>query len=468
VSPPRFGTDGWRAEIARGFTLANVRAVVQAIASHLVDRGGRTAAVGYDRRFLARRFAHEAAGVLLGNGLAVRMSDRPEPTPALSCEVVTCGADFGLMITASHNPPEFLGLKIKTAAGASAPPEVTAGVERRLGREPVRFLPPEQALAMGRLSLGPFGPAHLACIGRVVDLGRLAAAGLRVAVDVMHGSGGRILEELFEGTPTRIDTLRWEVDPLFGGQAPEPTRDRMGPLLRRMAAGSYALGFATDGDADRIAAADEAGAFVSPLRLIGVLALHMVRRRGTAGGIAKTFANTVYLDRIAAAEGRPFHCLPVGFKHVAALLERGELAIGGEESGGIGVAGYLPERDGLLAGLLLMEAVALSGKPLSGLLRDLVEEFGDYHYDRRDLHLPSGAAERLEGLRRHPPDRVGGVRVEAIDALDGIKMLLGDEGWLLLRASGTEPVVRVYAEALSPERVAALLDDGARLAGAGP
>ena len=470
MSTVRFGTDGWRAEIAREFTVANLRRVVQAICDRFSRTGARLAVVGFDCRFQSPRFAEEAAGVLLGNELEVRMSDRAEPTPAVSCQVVDSGADFGVVITASHNPPEFQGLKIKTSAGASAPPELTREVEDLLDRNPVRFLPPSRGLGMGRLRIGPFGPAHLGRMTRMVDLPRIRSARLQVAVDSMHGTGGRILERLLTDGPTRVVTLRGDPDPQFGGGAPEPTRGRLAPLLQRVAAGGFSLGLGTDGDADRIAAVDEAGRFVSPLRLIGVLALHVVRRRKIPGAIAKTFANTIYLDRIASAESRPFHCFPVGFKHIAALLERGELAIGGEESGGIGFAGYLPERDGLLAGLMLLEAVAMAGTTLGSLVDAMVREFGDYHYDRKDLARPAGATQEALGrLGESPPDEVAGLTVRGIDPLDGLKLLLGEEGWLLLRASGTEPVLRIYAEARSAEKVDALLQAGVELVqGRGP
>jgi phosphomannomutase len=460
----RFGTDGWRGIIGREFTFANVRRVVQAICDHYRSQGARHAVVGYDNRFLARRFAEEACSVLLGNDLTVLLAEHPQTTPAVSCQVVKRGADFGLILTASHNPPTFQGVKIKTSSGASAGDDVTRSVEALVDRTAPRRLAPADGVGMGRLEFAPFTRAHLDRMTAVADLARIRASGLQVVVDSMHGVGGRIVEDLLAGSSTAVHTLRGERDPLFGGQPPEPTRSRLRPLLEAVPATGSALGFGTDGDADRVAAVDETGAFLSPLRLVAVLALHLIRRRGIAGGLAKTFANTLYLDRIAAAEGRPFHCLPVGFKHIANLLERGELAIGGEESGGIGFAGYLPERDGVLAGLLLMEAVAMAGKSLSALVADLTHEFGDYHYDRIDLPDPDGALqEAARRLAEEPPDRVGGLAVRNVDTLDGLKLCLGDAGWLLLRRSGTEPILRIYAEALSADRLRGLLEDGSRL-----
>jgi phosphomannomutase len=460
----RFGTDGWRGVMGREFTFANLRRAVQAVCDALVPAGACRAVVGYDHRFLARRFAEEASSVLLGNGLSVILGEHPHTTPAVSCQVVDGAADFGLVLTASHNPPEFHGLKIKTATGASAGEELTRQVEDLLDRHPIRTLAPAEGLGLGSLSIRSFSSVHRERMCRVADLPRIRAGQLHAVVDSMHGTGAHIVEEMLGGSSSSVTTLRGHRDPLFGGQGPEPIRTRMAAVLDAVPRLGASLGFATDGDGDRIAAVDDQGRYVSPLQLAAVLSLHLLRRRKVAGGLAKTFANTIYLDRIADAEGRAFHTLPVGFKHIAALLERGELALGGEESGGIGVAGYLPERDGVLVGLLLLEAVAMAGKPLSGLLADLATEFGDYHYDRMDVADPSGSLdEALRRLADAPPERIGGVPVEGVDALDGTKLLLGEEGWLLLRRSGTEPLVRIYAEARSPERLRRLLDEGAGL-----
>lgn len=459
-----FGTDGWRGVIGRDFTFPNLRRVVQAVCDVMIEGGARSVVVGYDHRFLARRFAQEACRVLLGNGLSVILGDRAHTTPAVSCQVVDAGAAFGLVLTASHNPPEFHGLKIKTAAGASADETVTAAVEEQLDQNPIEVLPLSEGIGSGRLETRSFSHAHLERLSAVVDLQRLRGARLQVVTDSMHGTGGRMMEELFAGSSTQVETLRGGRDPLFGGQPPEPIRSRLNSLLQAVPHQGADLGFATDGDGDRIAAVDDQGNFVSPLRLAAVLSLHLIRRRGLPGGLAKTFANTIYLDRIAAAEGRPFHTLPVGFKHIATLLQRGELVLGGEESGGIGVAGYLPERDGILAGLLLMEAVAMAGKPLSSLIQDLTNEFGEYHYDRIDLQDPQDKLRAsLRLLAEAPPERIAGLAVQGVDRLDGTKLLLGEEGWLLFRPSGTEAMLRIYAEARSITLLRRLIEEGGAL-----
>ncbi|TDI13478.1 MAG: phosphoglucomutase/phosphomannomutase family protein [Acidobacteria bacterium] len=463
----KFGTDGWRGVIGREFTFPNLRRVVQAVCDVMIPAGARHVVVGYDNRFLARRFAEESCAVLLGNGLSVLLGERPHTTPAVSCQVVDAGAAFGLVLTASHNAPEFHGLKIKTAAGASADETVTAAVEQQLDQAPVRRLSPAEGIGLGRLEVRSFTHAHHERLGAVADLPRIRAARLHVVVDSMHGTGERIVEKLLSGSSTRVETLRAGRDPLFGGQSPEPIRTRLGPLLQAVPRQGASLGFATDGDGDRVAAVDDAGNFLSPLRLGAVLALHLIRCRQVPGGLAKTFANTLYLDRIAAAEGRTLHTLPIGFKHIAALLEAGELALGGEESGGIGFAGYLPERDGILAGLLLMEAVAMAGKPLSALVKQLTDEFGDYHYDRVDLQDSQGRLqESLHRLAESPPDRLAGLTVQGVDRLDGTKLLFGERGWLLFRRSGTEPVLRIYAEANSTGLLRRLLQEGIELLGA--
>jgi phosphomannomutase len=340
-------------------------------------------------------------------------------------------------------------------------------VEQQLDQAPVRMLSPAEGIGLGSLEVHSFHHAHRERLGAVADLPCIRAARLQVVVDSMHGTGERIVEELLSGSSTHVETLRGGRDPLFGGQAPEPIRARLVPLLEAVPRLGASLGFATDGDGDRVAAVDDAGNFLSPLRLAAVLALHLIRRRQVPGGLAKTFANTLYLDRIAAAEGRTFHTLPVGFKHIAALLEGGELVLGGEESGGIGFAGYVPERDGILAGLLLMEAVAMAGKPLSSLVKELTDEFGDYHYDRVDLQDRAGTLQMsLQRLAESPPERLAGLAVQGVDSLDGTKLLFGEEGWLLFRRSGTEPVLRIYAEAHSAGLLGRLLQEGARLLGA--
>ena len=448
--PIRFGTDGWRGVIADDFTFDQVRSVAQAIAD-LIHEEGPTASpvpIGHDVRFLSRRFAEAVAGVLESNGIATILPDAPTTTPMVSCQVVASAAPLGVCITASHNPFQWNGLKVKAAFGGSAPPEMTARLEALIGRRA-----PRHGAAPDRRH--PFLPAYVPRLQSVVDLQAMRRSRVRVVVDSMHGAGGRIVEGLLRGGRARVFTLRSEPDVLFGGGAPEPRPENLGMLAREVVRRRAHFGFATDGDADRIGVVDEHGRSVSPLQVFALLAVHLIESRGWRGGIARTFANTLLAERIARRHGLPFHDLPIGFKHIARLMLEQDILIGGEESGGIGVKRFLPERDGILIGLLLLEILATGGRRLSRRIRTVESEYGRYAYRRVDLPLAAERGQRaVARIRARPPSRIAGVAVRGVGTLDGVKLLLGDEGWILFRASGTEPVLRVYCEA----RTAALVD----------
>jgi phosphomannomutase len=426
--------------------------------------GGGPVAVGYDTRFQAEAFARAAAETLAAAGRDVVLSDGPCPTPAVSCQVAAAGSPFGLVLTASHNPPEFCGLKIKTSLGGSAGGDVTRRIEDRLGAAPPAAggsppAPPGAGPGAGSVRRASFLDEHRRRVAALVDLDAIRRAGIRVVFDAMHGAAGRALEAILDGGTTRVETLRAQPDPLFGGVNPEPLPPNLGPLEARMRAGGADVGLATDGDGDRIGAYDERGRFVTPLKIAPLLALRLLARGGR-GAICKTYANTIYLDRIAARHGQPFSVFPVGFKHIAERMAAGGFLIGGEESGGIGVAGYLPERDGLLISLMLAEAIAAERKPLSALVADLEREYGALAYARRDIPCPTERGRSLAAsLRVRTPGSLGGMTVTGIDTLDGVKLLFGADGWILARPSGTEPVLRVYCEAPTAEAVGAALDD---------
>jgi phosphomannomutase len=455
----RFGTDGWRGVIADEFTFANVRVVAQAVADLLKEGGAKSAPVpiGYDVRFLGSRFAEAVASVLEGNGVPAYLSDGPVTTPMVSCQVVEAGAPLGVCITASHNPPEYNGFKIKADFGGSAPPEMTARVEALLGKTPPR-------LGRARDRLQPFLPAYVPRLQAVVDLRGIRGAPVRAVVDSLHGSGGRILENLVRRGRARVETIRAAPDPLFGGQAPEPRPENLGALQEAVRRRRAHIGIATDGDADRIAVCDETGRILSPFQVFGLLALHLIVTKKWRGAIARTFANTLVAERIARRFGLPFFDLPVGFKHIAKLMREQDVLIGGEESGGIGVKGFLPERDGILIGLLLLEMLATGDRRLSRRVAAMEKEFGRFFYRRVDLPLAVEAARAsVQRLKSQPPARFAGVRVLGVDPLDGVKLLFGDDGWILFRASGTEPVLRVYCEARSPALLQRLIRAGVAL-----
>jgi phosphomannomutase len=452
----RFGTDGWRGVMAEDFTFDGVRQVAQAVADLIHEEGGASTPVpiGHDTRFLGARFAEAAAAVLEGNGIATLLPEAATTTPMVSCQVVAAAAPLGLAITASHNPPEWNGLKIKAAFGGSAPPELTDRVEALLGRRA-----PQRGRAPARRH--PFLPAYVPRLAAVVDLEAVRRARLVAVVDSMHGAGGRILEDLVRGRRARVRTLHAARDVRFGGGPPEPRPDRLDALRRQVVRDRAHLGIALDGDADRIGVVDERGRFVPPLQVFALLALHLLRGKGWRGAIARTFANTLLAERIAKSHGVPFHDLPVGFKHIARLMREEDVLIGGEESGGIGVKRYLPERDGILIGLLLLEMLSTGERRLSRRIAAMQAEFGAYDYRRVDLHLPPGHGRAaVERLLKAPPVSLAGQHVTGLDPLDGVKLLLGDAGWILFRASGTEPVLRVYCEAAGPRLVDRLLRAG--------
>jgi phosphomannomutase len=433
-----------------------VRIVTQAVADLLHEEGqvGAPVPVGHDVRFLSRRFAEAAAGVLEGNGVPTVLPEAATTTPMVSCQVAASAAPVGLVITASHNPAEWNGFKVKAAFGGSAPPEMTSRIEELLGRRSPRHgRPPTRR--------HPFLPAYVPRLTAVADLSAIRRAPLRVVVDSMHGAGGRILEGLIRGSRARVVTIRADADVLFGGTPPEPRPEYLKPLRAAVLEHRAHIGIATDGDADRIGVCDETGRILPPLQVFALLAVHLLEGKGWRGAVARTFANTLLAERIARRHGVPFHDLPIGFKHIARLMLEEDVLIGGEESGGIGVKRYLPERDGILIGLLLLEMLATGDRRLGRRVLAMQRAYGAYEYRRIDLAIPTESGRRaVARLRESPPRRLAGQTVAGIDALDGVKLLLGDAGWILFRASGTEPVLRVYCEASTTRLVEALLRAG--------
>jgi phosphomannomutase len=480
LAPIRFGTDGWRAVIANEFTFANVERVAQAYSQYVLRERESARAeraevrevetaqaaplvvVGYDRRFLSDQFAARAAQVLAGNGISVEMFDGDVPTPVVSWAVRDRKASGGVVITASHNPAEFNGFKIKAAWGGSATPETTRAVETLVDAAPV---------SRGELPTGtharlePSVRSYREQIASYVDLKRLRASAGRVVVDPIHGAGGRWVESFLAGGALEVETIRSERDPTFGGVAPEPIDRNLAPLRRRVSESGALVGLATDGDADRVGAVNELGETMTMHEVVPLVLLHLARARGMTGGVVRTFSQSVLTKRIAAAHGLKLYETPIGFKYVADLMLREDILIGAEESGGIGVKGHIPERDGILNSLLFLEAVVASGKSPSEMVKEMHREFGEFYFGRRDLSC--GVARGLglvAGLAQSPPQKIGESDMTSVEKLDGTKLLFGDESWLLFRQSGTEPVLRVYAEATSIAKRETLLDVGAELA----
>ncbi len=451
----KFGTEGWRAVMAEAFTVDNVRIVTQAIAEHLAASrrrvAGLTVAVGYDTRFLSDFFARAVCEVLAGNRIRSILSDGAVPTCAVSRYVVAKRLSAGIMVTASHNPAIYNGIKVKESYGGSAGSETVASIERRLGRFPVKRVAFDAALTAGTIRQAPLLPLFLQGIRSFIDLAAIRQTPLRVVVDSMHGAGGRLIEGLLKGGRCRVETLHANPDPLFGGHAPEPIATHLSELAARVTQTRADLGIANDGDADRLGIIGPGGVWLNPGQVMCVLLLHLVKARGASGAVVKTVSNTMMINRLSDALGLRLIEVPVGFKHVAKLMLTDDILIGGEESGGIGVKGYLPERDGIVNGLLLLEALAVRRQSLALILRDLERQFGRWWYGRRDLHLTMSQVDHLfRRLHRHTPTTMAGIPVATVNTLDGIKLIGRDESWLLFRRSGTEPIVRIYAE--TPQR----------------
>ncbi len=472
-----FGTDGWRAVISDEFTFENVRKVAQAIAD---DARAQIAArpplyvVGFDTRFLSDRYALEVARVLAGNGLRVLLCKADVPTPVLSFAVVERAADGGVMITASHNPPRYNGLKLKGAFGGSAPVDVCRRVEGVIAAAEASDRRPivadlEQARAAGLIErFDPF-PAYRDHLARLVDFDVMRKAHLRVVVDPMYGAGRVFLAAMLHDAGVEVKEIHGELNPGFGGLHPEPIARYLGALLAEVPAGGYDLGLATDGDADRIGAVNAEGQFVDPHMIMALLLRYLVRTRSLRGDVVKTVSTTQMINRLARQYGLLVHETPVGFNHIADLMMSRDILLGGEESGGITIKGHIPEGDGLLMGMLLVEMIAREGKPLHELQAEIQAEAGPFYYGRRDVRLDDRAAggydkEALVArLSLVPPTRLAEIPLAHVDVRDGIKFVLVDDSWLLIRPSGTEPILRIYAEAHSPEVVERLLEEGEAL-----
>ena len=476
----KFGTDGWRAVISDEFTFANLRQVAQAVADMLSQKvSGRppSVVIGYDTRFLSDRYAAEVANVLAANGIDVALSRGDCPTPALSHAVRARRADAGVMITASHNPPRYNGFKLKGPDGGPALPEVTRQVEaflernRSEGRAP-RLLPwrmedGELPAADGHGAISRFDPlpGYLAHLRTLVDFDSIARARPRVVIDPMYGAGRGYLATILREIGCEAREIRGELNPGFGGIHPEPIQRNLGALIDAVLAGQYDLGLATDGDADRIGAVDARGTFVDPHRIFTLALQYLVEERGLRGSVVKTVSTTQHIDRLCEQYGLPLHEVPVGFNHICDLMAQEDVLIGGEESGGITIRGHIPEGDGLLMGLLLLEIVAVRGRRLHELIEELMARLGPVHYGRDDRQMaPYDKSELMRRLLSRVPERIAGLPVSRVDNADGIKYRFGNDGWLLIRPSGTEPLLRVYAEARDQALVRELLVAGAALA----
>ncbi|OGX09096.1 MAG: hypothetical protein A2Y06_07870, partial [Omnitrophica WOR_2 bacterium GWA2_37_7] len=390
----------------------------------------------------------------------VYLSDKAIPTPALSYGVVQVKGVAGIMITASHNPAKFNGIKIKTSLGGGAPKEVTDKVEEFLGKTKVQDIDLDQAIKEKKIEIFDFKTDYLKFMKSYIDLKKIKNAKFKVIQDVMHGSGGRILEEVLKGGKIDLSLMRSEVNPSFAGTKPEPVVEYLTEILKRVKDEKFDLGLVLDGDADRIAAVAPGGEFISPQKILGLLILHLVRNCGRKGGVVKTTCGSMMIDNIAKKLGLKLYETPVGFKYVSDLMINEEIVCGGEEAGGIGVQDYIPERDGTLAGLLLLEMMVIEKKNIKQILQDMEKEFGRYYYERSDVEVDLKAYNEkdIKSLKT-----LLGRKVVEVKDYDGIKLICDDGSWLMLRPSGTEPLVRAYSEAKSLKKAKELIKIGEKL-----
>ncbi len=460
----KFGTDGWRAVIGEDFTFANVSVVAQAIGDYLKEKRGRSAlrvAIGYDTRFLSDRFAGAMGEVLCGNGIRVRLSREVCSTPALSLAVQKEKFSAGVMITASHNPARFSGIKFKESFGGPADPAVTARIESWLGRRRVKRMPMAEARRRRRLETADFKSGYFRRIRSYLDWKMIRKARFRILADSMFGAGDEFLAELFRDTGCRVTTIHAGFNPAFGGVNPEPIERNLKEAARTIRAGDFDIGIATDGDADRIGALAPDGTFIDAQKIFALMLLHLLEDRGGRGDVGKTISTTALIDRIAAKHHLRVHETPVGFKYITQLLLSGKLLIGGEESGGFGFRDYLRERDGIMSGLLLVEMMAFRKRGITRLIADMEKEFGKLFFRREDLEYPERLKKILvDRLLKKPLTRLAGVMIKRIRTDDGIKFVADDDSWLLMRLSGTEPILRIYAEAPEKKRVEAIMKAG--------
>lgn len=460
----KFGTDGWRGIIADDFTFDNVRRVASAIASYVLkyEEAQRGVFVGYDARFASPRAAQVVAEVIAAAGIPVKLANDYTPTPAISFAVKQQGAAGGVMVTSSHNPWNWNGVKFKAKFGGSATPAIMKKIEEELA---ARALPKGTKATVEEVD---FKKGYVAAVCNFADMDLIAKTKFKFAVDAMYGSGRGVLTGIFADRGVQYVAIRQELNPLFPGINPEPIEPHTAMLQETVVREKCDAGLATDGDADRVGAVAEDGSFVDSHKIFCVILRWLLERKKWPGDIVRGFNTTRMIDRIAAKYGRKLHETPIGFKYIADLMMEGNILMGGEESGGIGYSRFLPERDGVLNCLLLANVMAEEGKPLGQLVAELQREFGAHYYGRRDLHIPEEMKQgAIQRARAENMQSLGRYRVIKKEYLDGVKFFLdaptngdGAEAWLLFRASGTEPLLRLYSEAASPELVRELLTAG--------
>ena len=461
-----FGTDGWRGIIARDFTFENVQIVALATAMYAlkIDKKKASVVIGYDARFLSREFAEEAACVMASKGVVVHITETISSTPQVSFATKQKKATVGVVITASHNPPEYNGFKLKSNTGGPAFPEEIAELEKELAaiekkRPAIKFKTFDEYVK--EKIIRPFGAkeSYLRYVKRKIDMPAILKSGVKVLFDPMHGAGIDTIKDLLP----KADEIHADYNPSFGEiDHPEPMAEYLPTLIEKMKEGKYDVGLATDGDADRLGAVDENGNFVDSHKVFMLLLKYLYEEKKKRGAVAKTIALTSMVNKYCEKHGIKLHELPIGFKHVSKLMATSKILIGGEESGGLGTMIHIPERDGIFNGMLLLEMMAKRKKKLSELVEELEDEFGVHRYRRRDVRTTEKIKQDILKACAKKPKQLGRYKVTSIDTTDGYKFFI-DKGWLLIRASGTEPLLRYYAEADSMNKVNELLEEGLKL-----
>ena len=464
----KFGTDGWRAVIAEDFTFANVARVAQATADYWSENPvagtERKVIIGYDRRFFSDRFAQTTAEVFAGNGYHVVLTPEPTPTPSVSFAVKHLHAIGGVMITASHNPPSFNGFKLKSHYGGSSDSATCQAVEGFIDRNPVKSIPLAEAVKARLIKIADVRPAHYAALKKLVDFKLIAKSKLRFAHEALFGVGAGCFEQLLAGTTCKVTTLNGEHDVMFGGINPEPIEKNYAKSQAYLKKHPHDLCLVTDGDADRVGGMDGRGNYLSTHQLICLLLHHYVVNRKGKGRVVKALTTTAMLDKMCAAHGLELVETGVGFKYMCAEMLKGGVLLAAEESGGIGFPGHIPERDGIAAGLMLLELLATEKISLTKMLARLVKEYGPHCYGRIDTHFPlEKRAALMEFLKANPPAKLLDSPLTGMKTFDGVKFVAADSSWLMLRGSGTEPILRIYAEAKTDAGAQKLLKLGVKL-----
>ena len=466
----KFGTDGWRAFIAREYTFENIQRCAQGFAFYMKEQGneGDWLVVGHDRRFLAEQFAETVAAVLAANGFNVYLTDGPTPTPVISYAIVDVKAAGGVNITASHNPPTDNGFKVRDETGGAIDPEGLKAIESAIPDEltAVKTMDFDEAVAAGKIKYFDASDNYIKHLKNLIDLQPIRDAGLKVLVDPMWGNGAGWFPKLLNGSKTEVVEIHAERNPMFPEMIrPEPIPPNVNVGLEETVKISADVLLINDGDADRVGFGDENGEFINQLQAYALLAYYMLEVRGEKGAIVKTLSTTNMLFKLAEKYDVPIYETGVGFKYVAPKFTETNALIGGEESGGYAFRGNVPERDGILAGLYFLDLMVKTGLKPSELIKKIYSIVGAHYYDRIDTRFEGDKEEKIQRILNANPETVGGLKVTKLDTTDGYKFSLEDGGWLLIRFSGTEPVIRVYTETLHEDKVEAILKDGLKIAG---